>query len=115
MTSTSLRAIAEELNERAQTHQIGALQELRGHRPGVNSFWPNSKAFATRWAFHWGGRRELQFNIGFWDSTHFRHGVAFSLAESREYKGDELMEVLLPKMKRFNQFVRLDPRIFAAN
>jgi len=41
------------------------------------------------------------------------HGVAFSLQESREYKTPELMEVLLPKMKRFNQFVRLHPKIFA--
>jgi hypothetical protein len=113
VATASLRAIAEELNERAQTHQIGALQELRGHRPGVDLFWPNSKAFASDWAFHWGGRRELQFNIGFWDSRHFRHGVAFSLRESREYKTDELMEVLLPKMKRFNQFVRLYPKTFA--
>lgn len=105
----ALETIATELNARARTHPIGTLQEIRGHGPTVELFWVNSKAFGNRWAYHWGGRTELQFNIGFWDESHFRHGVAFSLKESREYKSQELMDILVPKIQRFNRFVKRHP------
>lgn len=66
MGKLTLAKIAEELNEAAVTHPIGALQEIRGHRPNAPIFRINTKAFNKRWTFHWGGRKELQYNIGLW-------------------------------------------------
>jgi hypothetical protein len=113
MRTPGLDEIAVELNRRASTHPIGALQELRGHRPGLALFRLN--AMRDDWACHWGGRRELQFNIGF-DSTsskarYLRHGVAFSFEQSREYQASELVATLRPKVERFNTFVRRYPKL----
>src|ERR1700754_2452274 len=52
------------------------------------------------YAFHKGGRRELQFNVGFEeDGAYFRYGVAFSLEPSRDLS--DPVEVLAPKIQRF--------------
>jgi hypothetical protein len=114
MRTPTLYEIANELNLKALSHPIGTLQEIRGHRPGVELFRLNSKTTQDRWACHWGGRTELQFNIGLGDegSKRLRYGVAFSFQESREYKSSELLALLRPKIKAFNQFVRRYPEIF---
>ncbi len=113
MGTPTLYEIAEELNARAHAHPIGKLQELRGHRPGNDLFRVNSKTTQDRWACHWGGRTELQFNIGIEESKNLRYGVAFSFEESREYKSDELIATLAPKVRLFNTFIRRHPRISA--
>jgi hypothetical protein len=117
MSTLELNAIAEEINRRAGAHPIGVLQELRGHRPGVALFRLNGKTMRDDWACHWGGRRELQFNIGFDDSPanvrSLRYGVAFSFEESREYTSSELVAILRPKVKRFNNFVLRHPKVLA--
>jgi len=112
MRSPTLHDIAAELNELARKHPIGELQAIRERRPGNPLFMVNSKATQEHWAFHWGGRTELQFNIGLDEQLYFRHGVAFSFKDSREYKFNELMAVLQPQVKRFNKFMRLHPRTF---
>ncbi|WP_176316824.1 hypothetical protein [Burkholderia vietnamiensis] len=58
------------------------------------------------WAFHYGGRAELQFNIGMEESDgkkYIRHGVAFSLEPSQTLPS---IDSLLPKMRLFNEFLR---------
>jgi hypothetical protein len=112
MRTPTLYAIAEELNVKAREHPIGALQEIRGHRPGNDLFRVNSKACQEHWAYHWGGRTELQFNIGLDEDLKFRHGVAFSFKDSREYKSDELMALLRPKVKRYSEFMQKHPRMY---
>src|SRR5262249_49364465 len=72
----------------------------------------NSKAVQAHWAYHWGGRTELQFNIGLDEHHDFPHGVAFSFGESREYPSDELMAILRPQVLRFNEFMREHPRAY---
>ena len=64
---------------------------------------------SDRYAFHWGGRRELQFNLGIVDDSRgprIRYGVAFSFEPSRTYPIKELRGLLAPKVKRFNEFLR---------
>ncbi|WP_143048319.1 hypothetical protein [Burkholderia sp. WP9] len=60
------------------------------------------------WAFHFGGRAELQFNIGMEESDgkkYIRHGVAFSLEPSQTLPS---IDTLLPKMRLFNEFIRTE-------
>ncbi len=113
MKKLSLFDVAQLINEGAREHPIGTLQELRGHRPGVDLFRLNAKTMQESWACHWGGRKELQFNIGLEeDSTKVRYGVAFSFKESREYKANELLFLLGPKVKAFNRFMRQHVSVF---
>jgi hypothetical protein len=112
MKFRTLYQIAEYLNEGSRDHPIGQLQAIRGRRAGNPLFMVNSKAVQARWAYHWGGRTELQFNIGLDENKDFRHGVAFSFGESREYPSDKLMAILRPQVQRFNAFMRAHPRAY---
>ena len=109
----NIATLVKQINGAAPKYRIGALQQLRsklhGKRPGIK------KIFATRtssqsaeheYAFHHGGRTELQFNIGMelrdrrrW----WRHGVAFSFETSQRLP-DPM--ILRPKVCRFNEWVR---------
>ena len=68
MINFDLRAFTKELNSKAQSYRIGTLQQLRSdlhglqRRPGRDIFTPQTTF--DKWAFHHGGRSELQFNIG---------------------------------------------------
>lgn len=62
------------------------------------------------YAFHKGGREELQFNVGFEDEgAYFRYGVAFSIEPDRNLP--DPVEVLAPKIKRFNQVIAQFPEL----
>lgn len=106
MSTPTIHAIAEELNERARTHPIGTLQEFRKHRLETELFRVNTQTTQEYWACHWGGRTELQFNIGLEGSSKLRHGVAFDFEPSRSYAPAELIAILTPKVKLFNRFVQ---------
>ena len=106
----SIRAIANELNHLAQSHRIGGLQQIRGTVGPV--FRVNSNTTQQRWACHWGGRKELQFNIGIDDSSWLRYGIAFSFEQSRNYQASELIEILRPRVMRFNRYARDNSRVF---
>lgn len=79
--------LATSLNEASTGYKIGKLQELRKRIRGLGRMAPgpifSSKSVQGHFAFHSGGRDELQFNIGT-DEGGMRHGVAFSL-EPRTY------------------------------
>ncbi len=90
MNETDLHTITKELNSRALKHPVGALQEIRtdlkhlARQPGQDIF--TSQTTHDEWAFHHGGRSELQFNIGMEQisgTPELRHGVAFSFETSR--------------------------------
>ncbi len=116
MSRPTIETIANELNIQASRHPIGALQdirkEIRGYGIGNDLFKLQSKTTRDGWACHWGGRTELQFNIGF-DTSQLRHGVAFDFSPSRSYGPDELLEILKPKVILFNQFARRHPELFS--
>jgi hypothetical protein len=69
----SLTEIIQEIERRAQTREIGRLQEIRqelkGHaHPAGHSIFTAQSIFEGNgyaYAFHHGGRTELQFNVGF--------------------------------------------------
>lgn len=64
------------------------------------------------YAFHKGGREELQFNIGFEDDgEYFRYGVAFSLEPGRDLP--DPVGVLRPKIDRFNRVFNRFPELAA--
>jgi hypothetical protein len=60
-----IHTIAKQLNTCAHTHAIGKLQTIRAElkgmarRPGTDIF--SSQTIHEDWAFHHGGRSELQF------------------------------------------------------
>ncbi len=115
MSKFGLRAIAEELNKKAHSHPMGDLQQLRaalhGTRPAGHRIF-SSLTITDDWAFHHGGRSELQFNIGFDGSKGkmLRYGVAFSFKTSRSLP---TIDVLIPKVKLFNDFLRLYPDLYS--
>jgi hypothetical protein len=115
--SFDITPIARELNDRAQLHPIGQLQTIRtelhgfSRRPGSDIF--SAQTIHRHWAFHHGGRKELQFNIGLEDITgenEIRHGVGFSFEPSQALPD---IEVLIPKAHLFSDYMRLYPDHYA--
>jgi len=112
--SLDIRSIANKLNELAPPHPIGKLQDIRTQLKKLNRR-PGDKIFSTQttfqdWAFHHGGRTELQFNIGCDSNGDLRHGVAFSFELSQTLKS---IDVLVPKVKLFNDFMELNAGDFS--
>lgn len=115
--SLNIHAIADKLNELAPPHPIGKLQDIRTQLKKLNRR-PGDKIFSVQttfddWAFHHGGRTELQYNIGYADgddADDLRHGVAFSFGLSQTLKS---IDVLVPKVKFFNDFMALNAGEFS--
>lgn len=112
-----VRRVVEAIEVNTEGYRIGGLQEIRKalrglkRRPGSTLF--SDRSTTDTWAFHSGGRDELQFNVGldeFADgSASLRAGVAFSLEPSRSLPD---WTVLLPLVARFNDFLRAEPQAF---
>jgi len=110
---SEMEKIAEKLNRLSEGHLIGTLQKVRQElkhlkrRASRRIF--TAQSIQEGYAFHLGGRTELQFNIG-WETVddvqRFRHGVAFSLEPSQTLPS---IDPLLPKIAKFNEFVRTYP------
>lgn len=112
----SLGSFIEEIERRARNRQIGRFQKIRkelkgkSRLPWSSIFHPETIREKAGYAFHYGGRKELQFNVGFEPNDRFRHGVAFSFEPSQTVPNPD---VLLPNAQRFNEFVRLQPELLA--
>jgi hypothetical protein len=114
MSELNLRKFAQGLNEASRSHPIGSLQEIRARlhnkrRTGRKIF--TAQTITKNWAFHHGGRSELQFNIGF-DKTagkELRSGVAFSFETSRSFP---TIKPLIDKAKLLNDFLRMNPDLY---
>ena len=100
------------LNEKTDTSRIlhdfqKKRRETKNKTRGTNQF------FGTKihddYAFHYGGRHEIQFNVGNDEDT-FRFGLAFSLEPGIDLT-DPLFE-LRPKVDKYNQYFRRNPRLF---
>jgi hypothetical protein len=112
----NIPAIAKTLDLRALNHPVGKLQDIRAklknlaRRPGHSIF--SARTTFEAWAFHHGGRTELQFNIGQENNreiVELRHGVAFSFGRSQTLPS---IDVLLPKVKLFNDYILLNAEDF---
>jgi hypothetical protein len=116
-----LLRIVDDLNRRASRYKIGRLQQIRKDlKPGSKSsghtiFDPDTEwVVENRYAYHYGGRHEIQFNVGFEGSSEsriFRHGLAFSFERSQWVH--DAVEALLPRVARFNEFVRINPHLLS--
>ena len=109
IADASIAQIADAINDLSSSHPIGDLQEIRRRLRRLSRI-PTRKLFDGRttfenYAYHVGGRTELQFNIGFEEidsSEFFRHGIAFSLEPGRNLPN---VEQLFPKIERFNDYI----------
>jgi hypothetical protein len=69
--------------------------------PGHKIFQSSTISDEEGWAFHYGGRKELQFNIGF-EEEDVRYGVAFSLEPSHTLPD---VTELAPSIRNFHRFL----------
>ena len=103
----TIKQIADEINSRSTNFKIGKLQELRkkikklNRQPGEKIF--RNDTIHDSYAFHYGGRKELQYNIGKENNSYY-HGVAFSLERSQTLPD---VTILYPKIEKFNEYMRL--------
>ncbi len=107
----NIKEIAITLNTLSMDYKIGNLQDLRkklkglDRRPGTDLFREETISRDNEWAFHFGGRKELQFNIGT-EKEGLRFGIAFSLEPSQTLPD---ISLLYPKIYKFNQYIREKP------
>ena len=109
--SVNLRSIEElalEISQRAKGRTIGEMQKRRAMRKGLIRP-PDLFDRRTVWehyAFHVGGRKELQFNIGYEPGKGgeklFRHGLSFSLEPSRTVPD---VSIFGERIQRFNTYI----------
>ncbi|WP_153558590.1 hypothetical protein [Roseimaritima sediminicola] len=112
----TIEQITNAINAQSNGYEIGGLQDLRkelhnlSRRPGSRIF--SEQTITPHWAFHHGGRSELQFNIGFdgTDGEALRHGIAFSFRTSQTLPD---IAPLREKAALFNEYLRLNPEEFA--
>ena len=105
----TMKNITDKLNELSVGYKIGDLQNIRRELGNIkNRLKPTifGKGVRSNYAFHLGGREELQFNIGHEDVNKFRYGVAFSL-ETSQFFFD--VEPLKEKIKRYNKYFEENP------
>jgi hypothetical protein len=105
-------ALAQQINQAAPGYEVGGLQQFRANlhrrRARTRKLFHPATIF-DHYAFHDGGRTELQYNIGLesYDGDRWwRHGVAFSFERSQTLPDPS---VLIPKVERFNAWLRRHP------
>lgn len=109
--------ITEALDEALKNRELGNFYGIRSELKQTSAW--NGALLQLRhddqqprsgYAFHKGGRRELQFNVGFEDDgRYFRFGVAFSFERGRSLL-DPVGE-LRPKVDRFNAVIKSLPEL----
>ena len=107
-----LSVLIDDLDSLAGDYRVGNLQQLRstirgrsGNPSGMRWVVPKN---SDGYAFHWGGRKGLQFNLGI-ESQGIRYGVAFSFEPSPSYSVEVLHRFLDPKIERFNEYLGWNP------
>ena len=111
--------IVDELNVSSTKYKVGKLQQLRSQIHGIRR---TRQGFALgiprkddpSYAIHWGGRKELQFNVGVENDSDVRFGVAFSFQPSGWCRFSQLNDALLPRIERFNEFLRTNSEAFSS-
>lgn len=109
MTIPELAAM---INENLAGHQMSNFQSLRMKMKGLEQS-RTYKIFSKittndKWAFHDGGRSEIQYNIGL-DNGGIRYGLAFSLEPSQTLPDPT---VLFHKVYRLNYLIEEMPELF---
>jgi hypothetical protein len=109
-----IQSIAEKINELSQDYEVGNLQQIRKKNKSLKKLHTN-KIFSTittfdEYAFHDGGRTEIQYNIGFDENNKLRYGLAFSLEPGQTLPN---VSVMYPKIFKFNYLLRYNPELFS--
>ena len=104
-----IEEIIQRLNDGFDRFEFGKLQEIRKEYLGLQKRpcrtpFGKKATFPPDYAFHVGGRDELQFNVGF-DEEELRWGVAISLQASQAIPNP--VEELSPKLDRLSEFIRV--------
>lgn len=110
----TIKTIAEEINIAAKNYKMRDFQAIRRRIKGKSRTFKiftgstihiAKKPNDNEYAFHDGGRKELQFNIGFEGDNNewLRYGIAFSLERSQTLS-DPM--VLKPKILKLNEYIR---------
>ena len=103
----NIEEIVQILNDESHRFEFGQLQDMRKQHLGLDKKPVNTpfgkKALFDHYAYHVGGRHELQFNVGF-DKDDLRWGVAVSVKSSRRMRD---VSKLFPKLDKLNEFIRL--------
>lgn len=107
----SINDIAQIINSLSSNYEMAKFQSIRKEIKKLrrvytyNIFSAKSIFPEFGYAFHTGGREEIQYNIAYEeDSKIFRFGLAFSLEPSLTLPNPTIM--LRPKILAFNQFVK---------
>jgi hypothetical protein len=108
-----IATLCQQINKAAHKYRVGDLQRLRaklhGKRARTKHIFHKGTTFAKangEYAFHDGGRTELQFNIGVeirGERRCWRHGVAFSFEKSQTLPDPNRLR---PKVRCFTEWVR---------
>lgn len=108
----SIREITDAIERKAADFEFGRLQDIRQRLKGLKRRSRTIFKPATihpNYAFHYGGRTELQFNIGFEsdenDVRTLRHGVAISLKRGASINAID--ESMLDRIHRLNEYLEL--------
>lgn len=113
LINPNISKIVEEIESRASRFEFGNLQSIRKKQKNLERlhkfiFGKQTISSGEGYAYHYGGRNELQFNIGedkFKGSQGFRYGVAISL-----HRGPALNQIsgeTLQRFKKLNEFIEL--------
>ena len=111
-----LAPVVEKIEHLAREHSSGQLPALRTKLKGLDRterriffYVSDVKPSGENWsyAFHRGGRREMQFNVGLEDGGKaLRYGVGFSFQRSQRLTD---LNDLRSSLLRFNRFVKRNP------
>ena len=110
----TVASLAERIDEAAPGYEVDGLQEFRAkvhrRRARTRKIYHPATIF-DHYAFHDGGRTELQYNVGLESEDGkrwWRHGVAFSFERSQTLPDPSR---LVPKVIRFNAWLRANPSV----
>ena len=116
-----MKEICREVNSRASEYAFRDLQKIRHMLNDKDiknySIFSESKTVFEDYAFNYGGREEIQFNLGKTsaiDSPHkeaLRFGLAFSLQPSQAFP--DPTQKLKPYIERFNALLDSKPKLFS--
>lgn len=106
--------LAKEINENLTGYKMSNFQYIRKRiknlsRPGTKKIFSDKTIDPKgRWAFHDGGRSEIQYNIGS-DDGGIRYGLAFSLEPSQTLPDPS---ILFNKVYQLNYLIEEKPELF---
>ena len=110
----TIKNIAEDLNQALsesllRDFQVNRAARLGNSKPGSRYLF-SKRTIHERYAYHDGGRSELQFNIAFEDAKFFRYGIALSLQQGRSLL--DPISSMEGRVRKLNELIRNNPALF---